>query len=506
MPTPGFVTTIYGRDYAPFLAAHLHAIGEAYPDATVLVLWRDLPPREVEALRIGFPRARFEPIEDPIEGGLHQRIARKLHAWVAACAHFPDGPIAMLDCDALPFRPLGPVMEGEWDVVFTWKDEPFPINTGVMLFRSGRIARVVLGEMASRVERIIARQDLLNTALGSSGAADQHALREMIGWVHYDRDIVRTIDGHEIVFRGVPCRELNETNCRPITDDLRIIHYKTGWHPILLEGKPWTANRPQDRCREMYEHFQSVRAQSDRAVARRVVLDSARALRDRFAPFADGYEERGILNSEMLAACAVAQSLGAQIIIESGRARGQSTRTLARYFAGTGVRIISLELERDADAQYAEEQLRPFPHVQLLYGDAFRTLPSLLERHAGQRVALLVDGPKGLPAIDLIDRAHSEHENVVASFLHDTRRQTPQRERLESGSYRAFFTDDPEYVETFGALDRACEPKAGQAITMHTWRPYMKGEDKIPSYGPTLAIILPRPARVPAPATRSEKA
>jgi hypothetical protein len=433
----------------------LHAIGGAYPDAEVLVRWHDLPEREIEALRVSFPHTRFELLEDPIEGGLHQRIARKLHAWLAACDRFPDGPIAMLDCDAFLLRPLGPVMEGDWDVVYTWKDEPFPINTGVMLFRSSRIARVVLTEMVSRVERIIARQDQLNAALGSSGAADQHALREIIGWVNYDRDIVRTIDGQEIVFRGMPCRELNETNCRPITDDLRIIHYKTGWHPILLEGKPWTSNRPQDRCREMYEHFQKVRYEADRAVARRVVLDSARALRDRFSPLADGYEERGILNSEMLAACSVAASLGAQIIIESGRARGQSTRTLARYFADTGVRIISLELERDADAKYAEEQLRSFPHVQLLYGDTFRTLPSLLEKHADQRVALLVDGPKGLAAIQLIDRALSEHENVVAAFLHDTRKQTPQREHLESGGYRAFFTDDDEFVASFRDLDRA---------------------------------------------------
>jgi 2-polyprenyl-3-methyl-5-hydroxy-6-metoxy-1,4-benzoquinol methylase len=40
---------------------------------------------------------------------------------------------------------------------------------------------------------------------------------------------------------------------------------------------------------------------------------------------------------------------------------------------------------------------------------------------------------------------------------------------------------------------------------MHTWRPFMKGNDKIPAYGPTLAVLLPRPARAGLTSSRASE-
>ena len=44
------------------------------------------------------------------------------------------------------------------------------------------------------------------------------------------------------------------------------------------------------------------------------------------------YEERGILHSEMLAICSICKKLNIDIIIESGRGRGQSTEILSKFF------------------------------------------------------------------------------------------------------------------------------------------------------------------------------
>ncbi len=497
MGDPVFVTTIYGASYAPFLAPHLHSIGACHPGSRGVVLWQDIPAREIETLRAAFPAWTFTETDRPIHGELHQRIPRKLHAWLAACDGVgDDAPICFVDCDTLLVRPLTPVLEAPgWDVIYTWKDEAFPINTGVIAARGGTAARTLLTELAARVERIVSNPEALSAALGSSGAADQHALRELVGWVNYDRDTERTVGGARLRFRGVPCRVLNETNCRPIGEDLRLIHYKTGWHPILLQGAPFTRNRPQDRCREMHEFWSTTEHGADRALARRVAMDACRVRRHRFAPLADGYEERGILSSEMLAVCALSEQLGADVVIESGRCRGQSTAMLARYFEGSATRIVSMELERGEDADFAESRLSRYPHVELLYGDSLRIIPELLAGLDGRRVSLLLDGPKGNPAIDFIERVFAEHANVIGAFLHDMRRGTPQRERLDTGPWRVFFTDDGDYVEAFGPLDRACLPPAGAPITVHTWRPWKKGEDDIPSYGPTLACLLPRPAK-----------
>ncbi|MEX2218274.1 MAG: methyltransferase domain-containing protein [Phycisphaerales bacterium] len=516
MREPAFVTTVYGQAYAAFLAPHLHSIRRQYPEGGGFVLWQDVPAAEIALLSRAFPLWRFVEATEPMTGGVNERIPRKLHAWKRACEMAPGRPVALLDCDTLLVRRLDEFFEGAggWDIIYTWKDELFPINTGVMLASTGAAGAALFGAMAARVERLIRDPDLLRVALGSSGAADQHALREIVGFCSYDKHTVRTVAGRELVFRGVPCKWLNETNCRPMSGDLCIVHYKTGWHPILLEGKDWTVNRPRERCREMFEHWERTRADAERAVAREAVAGAARAARERLAPIAGAYEERGILHSEMLAVCGVCGSLGVDLVIESGRARGQSTLVLARFFEGTGTRIVSIELERGEDAAFAEERLRGFAHVELVYGDSFRLLPEVIRANPGKRIAVLLDGPKGIPAIEFLDALFEEHGpgapapcdagggTLVAGFIHDMRKQTPQRERLEARPGRLFFTDDEPYTAEFGDLDRACLPREGAPITMHTWRPFKKGEDPIPSYGPTLAVVFPGPPCHRAPCHR----
>lgn len=496
MPAPFvFATAIYGEAYAPFLNPHLHSIVQAYPDARGVVVHQDVPASEIALLRAAYPSWTFVASSLPMHGDVNERIPRKLHAWKLACEMFEGDAIALLDCDTLVVRPFHDQLGPSWDVVYTWKDEVFPINTGVMMVREGRLGVTLFTEMLARVERMVRDASQLAVATGASGAADQHALREIVGFCNYEKDVVRTVAGRELVFRGVPCRRLNETNCRPITDDLAIVHYKTGWHPILFEGKGWTTNRPQERCRPMFDLWNRNRDAADRHLARGATDSASAAHAATYASFADGYEERGILHSEMLAVCGLCKQLDVEVVIESGRARGQSTYTLARFFEGTPTHIVSLELTRDADAAFAEERLRPFSHVELQFGDASVAIPSLLERFAGKRIAILLDGPKGQPAIDLARDAMSRSADVVACFIHDMRRATPQRATLESSPGRTFFTDDTSYVARFGSLDRACMPAPGAPITSHTWRPNMKGNDPIPSYGPTLAVMLPTPSR-----------
>lgn len=517
MHEPVFITSIYGRKYLPFLAPFVDSIAQTYPRARGLVLHADVDPREIALLAAAYPAFTFAPTQAP-QGNLHQRIARKLHLWRDACAALAssgvEAPLCLIDCDTVVNRRfdhhLATNGEPEWDVIFTWKDEAFPINTGVMLTRDAATGAALFEELALRAERIVRDEAALHQACSVSGAADQHALRELIGFVNYDRTILRTVAGREMIFKGVPCRQLNETNCRPITEDLCITHYKTGWHPILLEGGPFTKNRSEERCREMFQEFRARTAQSAAAIPANIVAAAAHTHAPKFEPLCDGYEERGILCSEMLAVCATCAELNVDVIIESGRCRGQSTRTLARFFEGTGVKIVSIELMKDdiGDWQFAEAQLKPYSNVELLYGDAAKVVPEQLERFKGQRIALLLDGPKGLPAIELIDNAFANSPDLLCAFLHDTRRDetlSPQRALLEeglaAGARRVFMTDDEEFVARYRHLDNCCLPKQGAEITMHTWRPHMKGEDTIGSYGPTLAVMMPAcgvPKPVPA--------
>ena len=83
-------------------------------------------------------------------------------------------------------------------------------------------------------------------------------------------------------------------------------------------------------------------------------------------------------------------------ILESGRARGKSTLILARCFPDA--RITSVELERDSEsALAAEAKLKPFPNVELLYGDSRKILPDRVQ--PGD--AVLIDGPKEFRGVEL---------------------------------------------------------------------------------------------------------
>jgi len=502
-PVPVFVVTVYGPKYAAFLGPHLTSLVETYPalettgGAGILVLWQDVPAREVAALRAAFPCACFIETAFPTGDDIMHAIPRKVHAWLAgaesAAEDYPDRPVVFIDCDAMLIRPIDDLLAGDWDVIFTWKDEVYPINTGVMVAREAAAAAHLFRAMLPRIERMVARKEDLAMAVGSSGAADQHALREIIGFCNYDRTFPRAVTvgqtTREIIFRGEPCRILNETRCVPIGSFLRVVHFKTGWHPILLDGKAFTANRPRAACAEMFALWNGLVLRAEARIAASIVhVGAARAV-DRFRTIAGGYEERGVLHSEMLAVCSAFEALGVDVVIESGRCRGQSTRILAEFFAGAPTKVVSVELVRDANADFAETRLGGYGNVELLYGDTERMLPELLERFRGRRIGLLLDGPKGVAALSLSRRAFESSPDVAVSCIHDMRIDFPQRAAAADYPFRAFFTDEAEYRGLYAALDDACLPTG--EITVHTWRPFKKGHEDVDGYGPTLGVFLP---------------
>lgn len=485
-----FITAIYGKDYLPLLAPHLYSVRQHHPDTKELVLWQDLPSHEIDLLSCAFPNCRFIEVEEPIEGNEPQKISRKTRCWRDASQLYPEDMLFFIDCDTLVVRSIGKFLTHDFDILLTWKDEPFPLNTGVLIVKNGRIGEGFFEEWAARTERIVADPKALSFACNVSGAADQHSLREIIGFANYDGRFIREFAGRDFVFKGVPCQFLNETNSVPITEDTHIIHYKSGWHPIILRGEDFTESRPEHQSREMYDFWMNTAAQAKRYVAKHVVRHATRQSVERFRQIITTYEKRGILHSEMLAICAVCDQLDIEVIIDSGRARGQSTYTLAEYFRDTHIKIISIDWKgstyfNEEDDVFAKERLARFQNVDILYGNSSRVIPKLIGDLAGKRVAVLLDGPKGQEAVELLSVLTSKHSNIVVAFLHDTMKGTLQRQSLEDTFFRVFFTDDEEYVKSYAELDNPCTEK-GQ------WRPHWnKSYGYIESYGPTLSVVFP---------------
>lgn len=223
---------------------------------------------------------------------------------------------------------------------------------------------------------------------------------------------------------------------------------------------------------------------------KRIVIGAARKRVDEFQKITGGFEDRGILNSEMLAVCSLAEELGVEVFIESGRWLGQSTEVLARYFENKPVIIESVEAFYDENAVHVEEKMKGKKNLHLLYGDANLVVPQLMKKYQGEKMAILFDGPKGGAAIDVFRMGLTKSDSVIAGFFHDMRRPSQEmpnnsRREMEAVFPVSFYTDDDDFVKEFGSLDSGCE--------IALWRPYQIDGKPIGSYGPTLGITLPRP-------------
>jgi hypothetical protein len=160
----------------------------------------------------------------------------------------------------------------------------------------------------------------------------------------------------------------------------------------------------------------------------------------------------GIWESEMFLFYAAVAPFAPKQILESGRARGKSTLTLARCFPEA--RILSVELERNsAAAAAAEAKLKRYPNVELLYGDSRKLLPERLQ--SGD--AVLIDGPKGFRALELGLQLLCAAK-PCAVFLHDFPADSPWRKFLECHWPGSFFGDDPLFGR-FRELDRGRDPR-----------------------------------------------
>src|ERR1044072_8934079 len=99
------------------------------------------------------------------------------------------------------------------------------------------------------------------------------------------------------------------------------------------------------------------------------------------------YERKGILYSEMFFLYLCAQAVKPSRILESGRARGQSTLMLSTIFSD--LQVVSIESDPTSpDVQVAQERLRGRDNVSMRFGDATRILP--VEVQKGDVV--LIDG------------------------------------------------------------------------------------------------------------------
>lgn len=148
------------------------------------------------------------------------------------------------------------------------------------------------------------------------------------------------------------------------------------------------------------------------------------------------------LPSEMLLFCSVAHELGANWIIESGRKHGYSTELICSFPPGFS-RVVSVDrtpIEHD-DTRLS----MAYKNLSMKQGDG----GEYAEKHCDTRCSVFFDGPKGDVALDWASKILPKCRSVA---IHDLCRKSPCRPRAERMG--AFFSDDREFLEKFGEIDK----------------------------------------------------
>jgi hypothetical protein len=200
---------------------------------------------------------------------------------------------------------------------------------------------------------------------------------------------------------------------------------------------------------------------------------------------AEPYEHRGILHSEAALILHFCRAHGISAIIESGRARAQSTSMLAKYLPD--VLVVSVEARPDhPDSIYGTARVAGFDNVQALTGDGKSAVPSIIDQVRDEHIAVLLDGPKGLQALELLDKCFRRGPHVKLGFIHDMRRldhgaRSPFRTAAEAIYPTAVFSDGVG-LAPFAWMDNQILAAGGPVGPAH--------EREYGSYGPTIGVFF----------------
>ncbi len=250
------ITTVFGKEYIGMLISNLYSISKSNPIADVTVIWEDIPDKYICPVKKCFKNYEFIETKIGFTKDPAKRIASKTILWQMGVDRYPGELLALIDVDTLIIKDITHFFEEfNYDIIYTYKNEQFPLNTGVLLCNNSTKTRLFFKKWKEETFGIFKKPDLLIQATNSSfpyGAVDQMAFYRVIVYKHNSTKYCVNLGSHKVKLLGIPCKTLNETNSTAITKENHIIHYKGGWQNILIKGLNFTKKRPKKLSWEMF--------------------------------------------------------------------------------------------------------------------------------------------------------------------------------------------------------------------------------------------------------------
>ena len=160
--------------------------------------------------------------------------------------------------------------------------------------------------------------------------------------------------------------------------------------------------------------------------------------------------EAGITLTEGFSYCMMAEYFNINMLLESGTARGMSTEIFARYF-DFPIKTIDLTSLYGAEVHIStKRRLSKYKNVECLTGDSKSLIPQIISENKDKKIGLFLDGPKGIPAINLSKECFS-NEHVLFVGIHDTCHK--ERYHLMDCWEDTFLYSDDSRFEEFREID-----------------------------------------------------
>jgi len=225
----------------------------------VTVLYDHLRVRTLQALQRQNLGVRFIPINVETARSIRnrKRIAGRMDHWSAVLERLDlkdSDVVAFIDADMIVRSSLEAALPKSFDIIFTAKPhEAVPINSGFIALTLSPATKAFMKEWSALTAQITAEAHRLENAVKRMGGADQQALLDLMQNPALLGASDRSYPFGNIRIVGMPCSLLNETNSVPLSAPALVLHYKGGWHKILLRDAPFSRHRPQDVSQEMYD-------------------------------------------------------------------------------------------------------------------------------------------------------------------------------------------------------------------------------------------------------------
>lgn len=255
---PHYIVCYFGAKYAPMLGVLLQSIADVKPRRRVVLLHFDTP-ADVLRMASSYPNVIALPVEKQAYPTAMAAALKPLIIADYLTSPILAGPAIVVDCDMLVRQDPFDLFRPGDGILFTTRDGAWPINGGIIGMRDALDPAVsqLFHRWAHRIAEITRDPALVAIARSVKqpyGHVDQMAFAQIINYERGRKDFT-ILDCDGLNARAVDGYILNETRSTPVNPETRILHFKGGWHPILLDGHTFTRYRPMREGWEMFKLY-----------------------------------------------------------------------------------------------------------------------------------------------------------------------------------------------------------------------------------------------------------